>query len=79
MQNPTVDIEGAVRNQRRRLRSIRILRGRMFGDFPGRRFGLGDTSGDIAFRLLVETLQILSRRRHNTLHSLSGSNFESLM
>lgn len=77
----TVDIDGAVRNQRRRLSSIGALGGRVFGrDFPGRRLWLGDSSRDVALRLLVETLHILRCRRHNPFLFLSrcSSNFESL-
>lgn len=55
-----------MRNQRRRLRSIGALGGRVFGRHsPGRWLGLGDTSGDIALRLLVETLHVLRSRRHS--------------
>lgn len=68
-----------MRNQRRRLRSIGALGGRVFGrHFPGRRLGLGDTSGDVALRLLVETLHVLRSRRHYLSLSLCSSNFESL-
>lgn len=70
----TVDIDGAVRNQRRRLSSIGALGGRVFGrDFPGRRLWLGDSSRDVALRLLVETLHILRCRRHNPFLFLSLS------